>query len=340
MLASTFGLATLRRSSACASGAVNMQRRTFALGSMPKYVKLVEVGPRDGLQNEKKIIDTSVKVEFCNMLSRAGLTAIEATAFVSPKWVPQMSDHTEVLKSIDKYPGVSYPVLCPNVKGFESAMEAGAKEVAIFAAASESFSRKNINCTIEESLQRFAPIMAAAKENGVLVRGYASCVLGCPYEGYIDPKAVADVSAALYELGCYEVSLGDTIGIGDPGSTAKMLGEVLKVVPADKLAGHFHDTYGQALPNVLVSLQHGISVFDSAVSGLGGCPYAKGATGNVSTEDLVYMLYGLGIETGVDFDALIEAGAYISRALGDRTPNSRVAVAVNNKKKTSSMGEN
>jgi isopropylmalate/homocitrate/citramalate synthase len=299
---------------------------------MPSFVKIVEVGPRDGLQNEKTIIETSVKVEFCNKLSQAGLKAIEATAFVSPKWVPQMADHSEVLTSIERFPGVSYPVLCPNLKGFEQAVKAGAEEVAIFAAASESFSQKNINCTVKESLQRFVPIMDMAKDHGISVRGYVSCVLGCPYEGPIDPLAVADVSNALYELGCYEISLGDTIGIGDPGSTSRLLEEVTQVVPVEKLAGHFHDTYGQALPNILMSLQHGVTVFDSAVSGLGGCPYAKGATGNVSTEDLVYMLYGLGIDTGVDFDALIDAGQYISRALGNRTPNSRVAVAVMNKK--------
>ena len=301
--------------------------------SFPDTVKIVEVGPRDGLQNEKQVIDTSIKVELCNKLSRAGLSAIEATAFVSPKWVPQMSDHKDVLKRIKKFPGVVYPVLCPNLQGFEAARDAGATEVAIFAAASETFSQTNINCSIEESLERFAPIMESARASNIAVRGYVSCVLGCPYEGPIDPVAVAQVSKALYDLGCYEISLGDTIGIGDAGSTIRMLNEVLKVVPAEKLAGHFHDTYGQALANILVSLQHGINVFDSAVSGLGGCPYAKGATGNVSTEDLVYMLYGLNIETGVDFDALLEAGQFISKALNKPTPNSKVAVAVENKRK-------
>ncbi len=299
----------------------------------PNAVKIVEVGPRDGLQNEKRIIDTSVKVELCNKLSRSGLSAIEATAFVSPKWVPQMSDHKDVLQQIKKFPGVDYPVLCPNLKGFEAARDAGATEVAIFAAASETFSQTNINCTVEESLERFAPILESAKESNISVRGYVSCVLGCPYEGEIDAVAVADVSKALYDLGCYEISLGDTIGIGDPGSTIRMLNEVTRVVPVEKLAGHFHDTYGQALANIVVSLQHGITVFDSAVAGLGGCPYAKGATGNVSTEDLVYMLYGLNIETGVDFEALLEAGRFISNELGKPNPNSKVAVAVENKRK-------
>lgn len=303
------------------------------INAFPNAVKIVEVGPRDGLQNEKQLIDTSVKVELCNKLSRSGLSAIEATAFVSPKWVPQMSDHKDVLQQIKKFPGVVYPVLCPNLKGFEAARDAGATEVAIFAAASETFSQTNINCSIEESLERFKPIMESARESNIAVRGYVSCVLGCPYEGPIDPVAVAHVSKALYELGCYEISLGDTIGIGDPGSTIRMLNEVIKVVPVEKLAGHFHDTYGQALANVVISLQHGITVFDSAVAGLGGCPYAKGATGNVSTEDLVYMLYGLNIETGVDFDALLEAGQFISKELNKPNPNSKVAVAVENKRK-------
>ncbi|XP_042887621.1 hydroxymethylglutaryl-CoA lyase, mitochondrial-like isoform X2 [Penaeus japonicus] len=292
----------------------------------PKQVKIVEVGPRDGLQNEKALVPTDVKIEFINMLSRAGHKSVEVTSFVSPKWVPQMADHSEVLTGIKRFSGVSYPVLTPNLKGFQGAVAAGCEEVAIFGAASETFSKKNINCSIAESLQRFQAVMDAAREAGIRVRGYVSCVCGCPYEGPVDPKAVAKVALAMYEMGCYEISLGDTIGVGTPGSMKNMLDEVLKVLPAEVLAVHCHDTYGQALPNILIALQMGISVVDASVAGLGGCPYASGASGNVATEDVVYMLNGLQIETGVDLDKLIDAGNYICTII--KRPNmSKVSCA-------------
>ncbi|XP_043361938.1 hydroxymethylglutaryl-CoA lyase, mitochondrial isoform X3 [Dermochelys coriacea] len=271
------------------------------------------------------------------MLSETGLPVIEATSFVSPKWVPQMADHTEVLQGIQKFPGVSYPVLTPNLKGFQAAVAAGAKEVSIFGAASELFTKKNINCSIEESLQRFSEVMHAAGAASVPVRGYVSCVLGCPYEGKIAPAKVAEVSKKMYSMGCYEISLGDTIGVGTPGSMKEMLSAVMKEVPVGALAVHCHDTYGQALANTLVALQYdgtraadsftdacffiqmGVSVVDSSVAGLGGCPYAQGASGNVATEDLVYMLHGLGIHTGVDLQKLMEAGVFICKALNRRT---------------------
>ncbi|XP_008169232.3 hydroxymethylglutaryl-CoA lyase, mitochondrial [Chrysemys picta bellii] len=290
-----------------------------AAGSLPKQVKIVEVGPRDGLQNEKNIVPTQVKISLINMLSETGLPVIEATSFVSPKWVPQMADHTEVLQGIQKFPGVSYPVLTPNLKGFQAAVAAGAKEVSIFGAASELFTKKNINCSIEESLQRFSEVMHAAGAAGIAVRGYVSCVLGCPYEGKIAPAKVAEVSKKMYSMGCYEISLGDTIGVGTPGSMKEMLSAVMKEVPVGALAVHCHDTYGQALANTLVALQMGVSVVDSSVAGLGGCPYAQGASGNVATEDLVYMLHGLGIHTGVDLQKLMEAGVFICKALNRRT---------------------
>ncbi|KAG6931276.1 3-hydroxymethyl-3-methylglutaryl-CoA lyase [Chelydra serpentina] len=290
-----------------------------AAGSLPKQVKIVEVGPRDGLQNEKNIVPTQVKISLINMLSETGLSVIEATSFVSPKWVPQMADHTEVLQGIQKFPGVSYPVLTPNLKGFQAAVAAGAKEVSIFGAASELFTKKNINCSIEESLQRFSEVMHAAGAASVPVRGYVSCVLGCPYEGKIAPAKVAEVSKKMYSMGCYEISLGDTIGVGTPGSMKEMLSAVMKEVPVGALAVHCHDTYGQALANTLVALQMGVSVVDSSVAGLGGCPYAQGASGNVATEDLVYMLHGLGIHTGVDQQKLMEAGVFICKALNRRT---------------------
>jgi hydroxymethylglutaryl-CoA lyase len=282
---------------------------------LPKHVKIVEVGPRDGLQNEKQTIPTAIKVELIDRLSDAGLPAIEATAFVSPKWVPQMADNADVMARIRRKPGVAYPVLVPNMKGFEAAADAGAREVAVFGAASESFSQKNINSSIAESLVRFAPVVAAARERDIRVRGYISCVLGCPYEGDIAPAAVARVADALYRMGCYEVSLGDTIGVGTPGRTQAMLDAVARVVPVDRLAGHFHDTYGQALANIYAALERGIAVFDSSVAGLGGCPYAKGASGNVATEDVVYLLHGLGCATGVDLDRLIDAGEFICAEL-------------------------
>ncbi len=295
--------------------------------SLPSKVKIVEVGPRDGLQNEKQIVPTEAKVELINRLSDAGLPVVEAGSFVSPKWVPQMGDSAEIMQKIVRREGVSYPVLTPNMKGFEGALSVEAEEVAIFGAASESFSQKNINCSIDESLQRFRPVLAAAKENNIRVRGYVSCVVGCPYEGEIDSDKVAEVSAKLYDMGCYEISLGDTVGVGTPLKVQKMIQAVSSMVPMDKLAVHFHDTYGQALANIYAALEMGVSVVDSSVAGLGGCPYAKGASGNVATEDVVYMLNGLAIETGVDLDKLCAVGRYISDVLG-RPPASKVSLAL------------
>lgn len=295
--------------------------------NLPTRVRIVEMGPRDGLQNEKQIVSTDTKVELIARLGAAGLPAIEAASFVSPRWVPQMGDAADVMARIERRPGVSYPVLTPNLQGFEAALAAGATEVAVFGAASESFSRKNINCSIAESLVRFEPVIAAAQAAGIRVRGYVSCVLGCPYEGEISPEAVAGVAATLFEMGCYEVSLGDTIGAGTPGKTRRMLDAVARRVPVDKLAGHYHDTYGQAVANVYASLEAGVACFDSAVAGLGGCPYAPGASGNVATEDVVYMLDGLGIETGISLDALVDTAGWISERLG-RPPASKVARAV------------
>ncbi|MFS2013411.1 hydroxymethylglutaryl-CoA lyase [Azospirillum sp. CT11-132] len=293
---------------------------------LPKFVRMVEVGPRDGLQNEKSMVPTAVKVELVNRLSDAGLSVVEAASFVSPKWVPQMGDSAEVLAGIARKPGVRYAALTPNLKGLEGALAAKADEVAVFGAASESFSQKNINCSIAESLDRFAPVMEQAKAAGVPVRGYVSCVLGCPYEGEIAPKAVADVAERLFAMGCYEISLGDTIGTGTPTKAQAMIAAVTERVPVEKIAVHFHDTYGQALANILAALQMGVAVVDSSVAGLGGCPYAKGASGNVASEDVLYMLNGLGIETGVDLDKLIAAGAFISDAIG-RPTASKVARA-------------
>jgi hydroxymethylglutaryl-CoA lyase len=295
--------------------------------SMPKRVKVVEVGPRDGLQNEPKTVATAVKIALIDRLSAAGVPVVEAGAMVSPRWVPQMADSAEVLAGITRRPNTSFPVLVPNIRGFERAAAAGAEEIAVFGAASETFSRKNINASIEESLERFAPVCAAAKDHGIRVRGYVSCVLGCPYEGAVAPAKVADVAARLYELGCYEISLGDTIGVGTPGKAAAMVEAVAKRVPAGHLAVHFHDTYGQALANILACLDHGIAVVDSSVSGLGGCPYAPGAAGNVATEDVLYMLHGLGIKTGIDLEAVAAAGRYICDHLG-RAPSSKVAQAL------------
>jgi hydroxymethylglutaryl-CoA lyase len=279
-------------------------------------VRIVEMGPRDGLQNEPREVPTEVKVELIQRLADAGLPAVEATAFVSPKWVPQMADHTEVLERIRRRPGVSYPVLTPNLKGFEAARAAGATEVAIFGAASEAFSRKNINCSIAESLDRFRPIVAESRKHNMNVRGYVSCVLGCPYEGEVSPAQVAEVAGALYDMGCYEISLGDTIGVGTPAKTKLMIDACSERVPVAKLAGHYHDTYGQALANTYASLELGVRTFDASIAGLGGCPYAKGASGNVATEDVVYMLHGMGMKTGVDLDRLVEIGAWISNILG------------------------
>ena len=294
--------------------------------NLPQRVRIVDVGPRDGLQNEKKLVSTDTKVELIARLGAAGLKAIEATSFVSPRWVPQMGDNSEVMARIVRLPGVDYPVLTPNLKGFEAALAAGAKEVAVFGAASESFSQKNINCSIAESLDRFVPVVEAAKAAGIRVRGYVSCVLGCPYEGEIAPEAVASVAATLYAMGCYEVSLGDTIGVGTPGKTRRMLDTVARQVPMDKLAGHYHDTYGQALANIYASLQAGVATFDSSIAGLGGCPYAAGASGNVATEDVVFMLNGLGIDTGIDLDALVDTALWISEKLG-RPCGSKVSLA-------------
>ena len=294
---------------------------------LPRRVRIVDVAPRDGLQNEKASVPTEVKVGLIDRLTDAGLPAIEATSFVSPKWVPQMADNAQVMAAIRRKPGVRYPVLTPNLKGFEAALAAGADEVAVFVAASETFSQKNINCSIDESLERARPVAAAAKTRNVRVRGYISCVLDCPYEGEIAPSAVREVAAALHAMGCYEVSLGDTIGTGTPGRTASLIEVVAKAVPVGNLAGHFHDTYGQAIANVYAAMEAGVATFDSSVAGLGGCPYAKGATGNVATEDLLYLLEGLGIETGVDMTRLRLAGRYICDFLG-RQPASRVARAL------------
>ena len=299
--------------------------------TIPKRVRIVEVGPRDGLQNEKKTVGTNTKIQLISQLASAGLTNIEAGSFVSPKWVPQMASSGEVFNIISNtlqtsYPKIIFSALTPNEIGVNSAIEHKVKEVAVFAAASESFSQKNINCSIKESLERFYPVMAKAQSNNIRVRGYVSCVLGCPYEGNVDPMLVAEVSHRLLDMGCYEVSLGDTIGVGTPATTAALLSELLGKISADKLAMHMHDTYGQALANILISLQMGISVIDSAVAGLGGCPYAKGASGNVASEDLVYMLNGMGIEHGVNLDKLLIAGNTISTAL-NRANGSKVASA-------------
>ncbi|MDT3737166.1 MAG: hydroxymethylglutaryl-CoA lyase [Denitratisoma sp.] len=295
--------------------------------SLPQRVKIVEVGPRDGLQNESRLVPSAVKVELIDRLGMAGLKAIEATAFVSPKWVPQMGDAAEVMANLPRRHGVSYPVLVPNLKGFEQALAAGVEEIAVFAAASEAFSQKNINCSIAESLARFRPVAEAARRNDIRVRGYVSCVVGCPYQGAVQPAAVAEVAARLAEMGCYEISLGDTIGVGTPAAVQRMLDEVTLLVPVERLAGHYHDTYGMALANIYASLERGVAVFDASVAGLGGCPYAAGASGNVATEDVVYLMNGLGIETGVDLDRLVDAGAYICTELG-RAPSSKVARAV------------
>ena len=298
---------------------------------LPNRVRIVEVGPRDGLQNEPQSVATAVKVELIERLADAGLPAVEATAFVSPKWVPQMADHSEVLKTLRRKPGVSYPVLVPNMKGFEAAVAAGAEEIAVFSAASETFSRKNINASIAESLERFAPVAEAARAKGIRVRGYISCVVGCPYEGAVKPQAVAEVAGRLDAMGCYEISLGDTIGVGTPGKVKRMLETVARAVPMERLAVHLHDTYGQALANLYAALELGVATADSSVAGLGGCPYAKGASGNVATEDVVYLLEGLGIETGVNLARVYEAGRFICDALG-REPASKVAKALASKR--------
>jgi len=294
---------------------------------LPTRVRLVEVGPRDGLQNEKAMVPTDVKVALIDRLTAAGFPAVEATSFVSPKWVPQMADAAEVMARIRRKPGVRYPVLTPNIRGFEAALAAGADEVAVFVAASESFSQRNINCSIAASIERARPIYAAARAQGVRVRGYISVVLGCPYEGAVAPTNVAEVAAALHALGSYEVSLGDTIGVGTAAKVQALIAAVAHKVPVAALAGHFHDTYGQALANVYAAMELGVATFDCSVAGLGGCPYAKGATGNVASEDVVYLLDGMGIETGVDLTKLRTAGQFISDHLG-RPSGSRAARAL------------
>ncbi|WP_299311316.1 hydroxymethylglutaryl-CoA lyase [uncultured Halomonas sp.] len=295
--------------------------------AFPKHVRLVEVGPRDGLQNEPEPISTATKLELIDRLGAAGLSYIEAASFVSPKWVPQMADHRQVMQNLARLDGVTYAALTPNLKGLEAALECGVEEVAVFGAASEAFSQKNINCSVAESLARFAPVLERAQAAGVRVRGYVSTVLGCPYEGEIAPAKVAEVAKALFEMGCYEVSLGDTIGVGTPLKAKRMLEAVSDEVPMAHLAAHFHDTYGQALANLYAVLEEGIAVVDSSVAGLGGCPYAKGASGNVASEDVVYLLNGLGIETGIDLDALADTGSWITQTIG-RPNRSKVGVAL------------
>lgn len=302
--------------------------------SIPNSIRIVEVGPRDGLQNEKKVIPLKVKLEFIEKLEAAGLKNIEAGSFVSPKWIPQMANSDEIFRFLSDRPSNSsttFSALTPNLQGLDSALNAGVNEIAVFGAASESFSQKNINCSIADSLKRFEVVCNKAIQNKVKVRGYVSCVLGCPYEGSVDPQKVVNVAKQLIDMGCYEISLGDTIGVGNPASTAKLLDAILKEIPVERIAVHFHDTYGQALPNILCSLQYGVSVIDSSVSGLGGCPYAgEGASGNVATEDVVYMLNGMGIRTGVDLERLTDASRFIDAALS-RTSRSKVTSACKNK---------
>lgn len=293
----------------------------------PKAVKIVEVGARDGLQNEKYIVPTEIKAQFIDKLSTTGLRVIEATSFVSPKWVPQMADGQEVFKRIQKQSYISYPTLVPNIQGLEKALEVGVKEIAVFGAASEGFSQKNTNCSIDESLKRIKEVVRVALEHNIKVRGYVSCVIKCPYDGDVDPRKVAELSKILYNMGCYEISLGDTIGAGTPLTMRRMLNEVLRLVPIDAVAVHCHDTYGQALVNILTALQLGVSVVDASVAGLGGCPYAEGASGNVATEDVVYMLNNMNIQTGVDLMKLLDVGEFICGHL-HRKPNSKVARAL------------
>jgi hydroxymethylglutaryl-CoA lyase len=292
--------------------------------AFPKSARIVEVGPRDGLQNEADLVSTEVKVALIERLAEAGLKTIEAGSFVSPRWVPQMADTAEVFRQVWKARDVAYPVLVPNEKGLDAAMAVGAAEVAVFASASEAFSQKNINCSVEASLRRFEPVLERSLANNIRVRGYVSCVLGCPYQGAVPHSDVSRVSQRLIEMGCYEVSLADTIGIGTPLKAAQMIEAVIRAVPPGRLALHFHDTYGQALVNIYACLDSGITVFDTSVGGLGGCPYAKGASGNAATEDLVYMLEGMGVETGVDLSKLVEVSLFATRSLG-RDPISRLA---------------
>ncbi len=298
--------------------------------TFPTFVKIVEVSPRDGLQSEPTTIDATTKIEFINRLSETGLKAIEVTSFVSPKWIPQLADHTEVLQGIKKKPGISYPVFVPNANGLKKALAAGVCEIAVFSTPSEEFCKRNVNCSVEECLQRVADITTIAKEKNIPVRGYISCVLGCPYEGEISPEAVLKVAEKLIALGCYEISLGDTIGVGTPLKTKKLLETILPKIPAEKLAVHFHDTYGQALANIYVALEKGIAVVDSSVAGLGGCPYAKGASGNVATEDVLYMLNGMNIKTGIDLKKLMAAGDYMLQHL-HKSSHSKAGQAMSGK---------
>ena len=294
---------------------------------LPQHVKLVEVGPRDGLQNEANPVPPEVKVELIDRLSAAGLPNVEAAAFVSPRWVPQMADGAEVMARIRRRPGTVYSALVPNMKGMEAALAAGVGEVVVFSAASEAFAQANINCSIAESIARFEPVAQAAKAAGVRLRGSISCALGCPYQGEVEPRAVVDVVQRMAALGCDEIDIADTIGVGTPGAVQAVFEAAAGVFPLDRLAGHFHDTYGQALANILAALQSGVSAFHASVAGLGGCPYAKGATGNVATEDVLYMLEGLGLRTGVDLRAVAETGDFISRAIS-RPNNSRAGRAL------------
>lgn len=295
--------------------------------TFPHHIKIVEVSPRDGLQNETQVIPTQVKIDFINLLSDTGLSVIETTSFVSPKWIPQLADASEVYQGIQKKPNVQYPVLVPNMKGLEAALEAGAKEISVFTSPSEEFNKRNINCSVTESLHRIAEVVEIAKKKRVRVRAYLSCVLGCPYEGKVLPEKVGELGEILLRMGCYEISLGDTIGVGTPPKIKRLLEVVSRHVPLKYLAVHFHDTYGQALVNLYSALEFGINVIDSSVAGIGGCPYAKGASGNVATEDVVHMLNGMGIDTGVDLKKLIAAGKFISRQLG-REPQSKVSLAL------------
>jgi hydroxymethylglutaryl-CoA lyase len=295
--------------------------------NLPKQVKIVEVGPRDGLQNEKEFVPIDVKVNLINQLSNAGFPNIEAASFVSPKWIPQMAGSDEVMAAITRKPGTIYSALTPNMKGYESALAAKVDEIVIFSAASEAFAQKNINCSITESIERFAPVAKAAKQDGISIRGSISCSFGCPYQGSVAPNQVAEVVKRMMALGCDEIDIADTIGVGTPGQIAAVFEDLFTFAPKEQFSGHFHDTYGQALANIYAAMQVGVSIFHSSIAGLGGCPYAKGATGNVATEDVLYMLKGLGIETGIDFDATVKIGEYITRATG-KTNASRVGRAI------------